>query len=457
MHTTIKRSISYMLTSLLLLMLLIFPASATSSTEDFPEVMAASAILVDAELDTILYKKNIYDRRPCASITKLMTAILVVESIEHDEISKDTVFTASANLWYDIEGNASNQNIKIGEELTVTELLHCLLIASANESANMLAEGLCGSVDAFVESMNIRAAELGMNDTHFTNPHGLHTENQYTTAYDVYLMTKKALSYPMIQEIVSTSVGEVPATNLSDGRLFYNTNALLSTWKYLGYKYSAATGAKTGYTPEAGYCLASSAEQNERKLIAVILGAENIEHPDGKKERLQFSESKRLLQWGFSNFEKKAIITPSSLMREIPVLYGKDISYVIAAPGDTLIDIVPKNFEISDVEYTVTLLEKEVTAPISQGQKLGTISVSYNDKEYGSTDLIATLDVERSITAYLFSGTKSLLKPILLTALLIALSFVAVILSMRLWHHRLNSKKNKKGKRPRKRKKGTKE
>ncbi|MDF2838324.1 MAG: D-alanyl-D-alanine carboxypeptidase [Evtepia sp.] len=402
MKKMIKQFLSFAL--MLTLLATILPCSVFAS--DLTPITASAALLIDLQQDTILYEKNAHEKRPPASITKVMTGLLVIEAIERGELTPQTVFTATDNSISDITDDSSTQEIKPGEQMSVEELLYCLLGASANEAANVLAEGLSGSVSAFVDVMNTRAGELGMTDTHFSNPHGLHRDDHYSSAYDIFLMTKESLKHPLFQKIVSTSFHKVPATNLSGERSFTNTNALLTDRKYTGYTYAPATGVKTGHTPEAGYCLVSSAQKNGRTLIAVVLGAEMVSESNGNIDRRQFSESRRLLQWGFSNFKVQTLLGPDTLMREIPVHYGKGVSYVLGYPSTTIEAVLPLTFDPKSVNANVTLIHKAVNAPVKKGQVLGHVTVSYAGKEYGSADLVAVSDVEPSAIQFLIYHVK---------------------------------------------------
>ena len=252
-----KNRAGFLLLSLLLLVSVLCPTALASDSPG--EFTAPSILLMDVEYDTVLYAKNAEVVRAPASITKVMTALLVVEAVDRGDLSAEALLTASWESLADITADSSTQNIKMGEQMSVENLLYCLLCASANEAANILAEGISGSVEAFVEAMNLRAVDLGMTNTHFMNPHGLDDAGHYTTAYDIYLMTREAMRHPLFQKIVGTKSYTVPATNMAEARTFYNTNALLSNWRYTGYTYSNATGVKTGSTTEAGYCLVSAA------------------------------------------------------------------------------------------------------------------------------------------------------------------------------------------------------
>jgi D-alanyl-D-alanine carboxypeptidase (penicillin-binding protein 5/6) len=286
-----------------------------ASAIDQMEVAATAAVLVDADHGDILLDQSAHARRYPASITKVMTSLLTLEAVDEGKLSLDTVVTAQASAFTGLSADGSTQNIKAGEQLTVQQLLECALIPSANEACNILAEAVAGDVPSFVELMNKKAAELGMNATHFANPNGLHDDDHYTTAYDISLMTIEALKNETFRTIIAISDCRIPATNLSADAHFFNTNALLSNWRYIGYTYSKAIGVKTGSTPEAGECLVSAAVDGGRTLVAVVLGAENVTNADGTLDRQSFSESKRLLQWGFANFSRKTILESTALGR----------------------------------------------------------------------------------------------------------------------------------------------
>lgn len=426
MKKTLNQFLSFAL--MLTLLTTALPSSVFAASELEP-ITAAAALLIDLQEDTVLYEKNAHEKRPPASITKVMTGLLVIEAIERGELTPGTIFTASENALSDITDDSSTQEIKPGEQMSVEELLYCLLGASANEAANVLGEGLSGSVSSFVDAMNARAGELGMTDTHFSNPHGLHRDDHYSSAYDIFLMTKEAMKYPLFQKIVSTASHTVPATNLSKERNFINTNALLTDRKYVGYTYSPATGVKTGHTPEAGYCLVSSAQKSGRSLIAVVLGAQAISLSNGDIERRQFSDSKHLLQWGFSNFKKQTLLGPDTLMREIPVHYGKGVSYVLGYPSATIETVLPDTFDTNALDTKVTLLQESVKAPVKKGQVLGHVTVSYGGKEYGSADLVAVSDVEPSAVLFVVYHIKAFFGSIFTRLLILA---VVVWLILRL-------------------------
>ena len=272
-----------------------------------PEFHGKNAILVDANYDEILYEVGGHDKVYPASITKVMTALLTLEAIESGKLTAQTQITASATA-ATIPKGSSTANIKAGEVLTVEQLLYCLLLPSANEAAQILAETVGGDIDTFVGMMNDKAKELGCENTHFANPHGFHDPDHYTTPYDITLFMKAAMEYDLFQKIVTGPNYTIPATNLSEQRTIRNTNALTSNWKYLGYLYSKGTGGKTGSTDEAGKCLVETAKKGDTYLISVVMGEpETITLADGSEKVAQFYDTIQLLNWGFENFQRTVI------------------------------------------------------------------------------------------------------------------------------------------------------
>lgn len=414
------------LSSFLILILLcsVFPYTVLAA-DKLGEVKAAAALLVDTQYETVLYEKNSNERRPPASITKVMTALLVFEAIDRGDLTVDSIITTTGSAIADITADSSTQNIRPGEEMSVSNLLYCLLCPSANEAANILGEAVSGNLPTFIETMNTRAAELGMTNTHFMNPHGLHHNEHYSSAHDIYLMVREAMKHPLFQKIVSTGTYTVPATNLSPKRTLINTNALLTARKYPGYTYNSVTGVKTGHTPEAGYCLVSAAREKERALLAVVLGAETVTNQDGSRSRMQFSESKRLLKWGFSAFNAQTILGKDTILREIPVSNGKGVSHVVGIPSAEIVAIMPVSYDPQNLITDIALTQEGVAAPVAQGQLLGSVTLTYEGNNYGTVDLIAANAVELSYVRMIFSFLQALFTNIWLWVA--ALAFLAVI------------------------------
>ncbi len=372
------------------------PAAAdeTKTPVPDPNIQAKAALLVDRDTETVLYAKNEHAELYPASLTKIMTALLTLEAVDQGKLALDQELTATATALDGLAADGSTAGIKVGETMTVENYLKCMLIVSANEACDVLAEGVSGSVSAFVDAMNARAAELGCKNTHFVNPNGLHDSQHYTSAWDLYLITREALKYPEFMAVCDMGVAEIPATNLSESRRLRTTNYLLSNWRAAGYLYPDAHGIKTGSTSEAGHCLVSSATRGSRSLISVVLGAERVVGENGVADVKSFSETSRLFEWGFANFSTQTVLTELDMLADVPVALSK-IDSVAVHPDREVTLVLPNDVGPEDLERKLTL-EENVQAPVSAGQELGSVELSRNGTVYVSVPLVALNDVEAS-------------------------------------------------------------
>lgn len=348
----------------LLLIIFLFPISnsfAATSTDEI-KIDAPVAILMDSNTGKILYEKNAYDRMYPASTTKIMTAILALENRDLSHVAKvsyDAIFTVPVGY--------TNANLQLDEELTMEQLLNVLLIPSANDAANVIAEDIGGSVESFASMMNTKAVEIGCKGTNFVNANGVHDENHYSTAYDLALMGRYAMQNETFRKMVDTVTYTLPVTNKYDkaDRVFLNTNSLINEKNKQYYEY--ATGIKTGYTDAAKNCIVASAKKDDLELICVILGAENT--TDSNK----FKDCVTLFDFGFENYTYKnlsqkdgvyKVVTPSNASNEtknLNILFENDINALVKKSNyDT--EIVP------DVELN------ELKAPITKGSVVGKVS-----------------------------------------------------------------------------------
>ena len=384
----IRRILSvFLLTVLLSTMFCIAPAYAL---ED-PDIQAAAALLVDADTGHVLYAKNENVRRAPASLTKLMVSLLVMEALERGELKLDQPITATVSSLANLTPDSSTADIRAGETLTVEQLLYCMLLVSANEVGDIIGEAYCGSVGAFIDLMNQRAMELGCTNTNFVNSSGLDDPNHYTTAWDLYLITREVMKYDTFMTICNSKSYTVPETNISGARELHTTNGLISNWRYLGYLYDGAVGIKTGTTPEAGRCLVSSAKRSGRSLVSVMLGAGLSE--DGRI--MSFLETARLFDWGFDNFVFTKV-TDEDKLYAVPVELSKETDTIMVHPEETTEVLLPKDL-VPETDLTYKLdLPESVDAPIAAGQRLGTVTVIYNGEEYAVVPLLAVSDVSSS-------------------------------------------------------------
>ncbi len=359
---------------------------------------ATAAVLIDMDSDQVLFEQNADEQRYPASITKVMTVLLVLEAISRGELSLDTVVTVSAAALDGLPADASHANprLVLGEQISVKDLLYCTMVRSANEGANALALTVAGDMASFVERMNQRAQELGMTGTHFANPNGLHDPNHYSTARDIYRVCKEAMGHSIFREIVGTGQYQVPATNLTAPRTLYTTNGLLARYSYPGYVYSGTIGIKTGNTGEAGHCLASAVTRKNHTLVAVVLGAgEDVNAAGQVTLRKHFSESIRLYDWGFDNFSAATLVDAEEWRKELPLRFSLQTAHVIVQPKESINVLIPGEYDPEKLELREDLGEYAF-APISAGQVLGTLTAVYNGQEYGTVELAAVNGVELS-------------------------------------------------------------
>ena len=338
------------------------PASAAELN-----IPAESALLMDIATGTVLYEQNAHAKLAPASVTKVMTMLLVMEAIDSGKISWNDTVTVSESA---AAKGGSQIYLKVGETMSVTDMLKSVAVSSANDCACALAEHIAGSESAFVAKMNARAQELGMKDTHFVNCTGLdddpEAKNHLTSAYDIALMSRELMQkHPDIQKF--TTIWMDTVRNGTFG--LANTNKLVRF-------YPGATGLKTGFTSAAGYCLSATAERNGLGLIAVVMGA--------KTSQDRFAGCKTMLDYGFANF---ALIKP-----EIPgentvnVKLGTQTS-VSAVPAETVKFLLDKG-QVDQVT-TQIVLEEVVTAPVSKGQKIGTLTVRVGEQVLAQVPMVA--------------------------------------------------------------------
>ena len=344
------------------------------------EIPAKSALLMDVATGTVLYEANAHTPLAPASVTKVMTMLLIMEALDSGKIGWDDTVTASEAA----AGKGGSQvYLKVGETMTVSDMLKAIAVSSANDCACAMAEHLAGSEPAFVEMMNDRAAELGMQDTHFVNCTGLDDDpaaaEHLTSAYDIAVMSRQLMKYhPDIKKF----------TTIWMDTLRNGTFGLSNTNKMVRF-YRGATGLKTGFTAAAGYCLSASAQRDGMELIAVVMGCET--------SAKRFAACKAMLDYGFANF---GVVTPEMPgTATVPVTLGTEET-VTAVPSRTtpiLVDKAQKN------SVTVrTTVDPQVSAPVSKGQRLGTMTVYAGEQVLQETPLVAATTIPRLTWADIF-------------------------------------------------------
>ena len=360
-----------------------------------PDINCQAALLVDYNTGLPLYAKNEHQEMYPASLTKIMTALLVLEAVDSGKLSLTDSLTASRSaMTTGLDEDGSNAGIQEGEIMTVEQYLTCMLVVSANEACNVLAEAVSGSVSAFVEAMNAKAQALGCENTHFVNASGLHDPQHYTSAWDLYLITRAAMEHEDFMRICDTGKAVIPATNLSEERTLHTTNYLIDVWRSRGYINADAHGIKTGSTDAAGHCLVSSAIRGSLHFVSVALGGERKTLEDGEIRTYSFYDTNQLFKWAFENFSYQTIAMETEEIQEVPVELSKTDHVTVHPAGDAEV-LLPKTLSPELLERDIAL-QSSVDAPVSAGQKLGTMTLSYDGTTYATLDLVASFDVEAS-------------------------------------------------------------
>lgn len=351
-------------------------------------IESPAAILIEAKTGRILYEKNANKQLEPASTTKIMTALVTLEHVENLQ----EVATVSYDSIYKIPEGYETDILKVGEELTIEELLYALLVKSCNEAANVLAEYVAGSRESFVSIMNTRATELGCKSTNFKNTNGVHEDSHLTTAYDLSLIAKEAMKNDVFRKIVSTASHTLPSTNKYSrtDRTLVTTNDLIKKSSKSYYEY--AIGIKTGYTSQAKYCIVSGAEKDGIELIAVILGAEKL---NSEKLGMREEDSKRLFEFIYENFSEKEVLKQNQIVKTISVKNAtndtKQVELIAASGIKTLVT----NDKLKVLEEPQIELDEKIYAPLEKGTVLGKVKYEIDGIEY-SSDLVASKDVEKS-------------------------------------------------------------
>ncbi len=350
-----------------------------------PETGCRAVYIADPESGKVFYEKNAHKRMYPASTTKLLTALLVLENSSLSQ--KTTVSQRAIDL---VPPDYVTANLQAGEEIDIETLLYLLLLPSANDAANVLAEFVGGSVEAFAELCNQRAKELGCENLHFVNPNGVQSEDHYCTAYDLYLIAKECRKYGIFNTIVSTKSFSLPADEIytENDRKFVNTNEMLFSGAYY---YEYCTGIKTGRTNPAGECFVGSASKDGINLISVVLGGK-AENSRGLNDR--FDDTKKLFSFFYKNYSVKTVAEKGEAFFSVRVPDAtadtSSLDLVLAADVSALI---PNSLSSDEIRFSISV-KKDICAPLRKGQRLGEI-VFYADGTVCKADLVAKHAVKK--------------------------------------------------------------
>ena len=388
---------------LLLLCTALSLIAPSAAAVDEPLVAAQAVILLNEESGEILYEKNADERRTPASLTKMMTGLLLCEAIESGRARLDDAVAAGMDCQNGLVEGATNASIVSGEVMTLKDLFYCAMVASANDACNVIGSYLAGSISAFVEQMNTRAAELGCRDTHFADPNGLSSidANHYSTARDLSVIAREAMSHNLFADAVNTATYTIAATNATPERHLANSNALISIEGIYGsgYIYEGASGIKTGYTRAAGYCLASCVERGGVRLLAIVLGCDGPNNSNSTQVG-SFVATEALYDWVYGNFSKQVVLTASEPVQQVNVENGQE-STIILHPARDVTLLLPNDTDLAARQLQVEIDNERLVAPIAAGAALGQVTITVAGKSYGPIPLVTNTGVELSRSVYM--------------------------------------------------------
>ena len=430
-------------------------SEATVKTKDgyydiaSPDYETEIALLVNADTDTVIYSKNADRITAPASLTKLVTALVVLS--EETNLQKE--ITCSYDAIHSLDGTGSSiAGLMVDEIVPLEMLLYCLFLPSANDAAQVLAEEYGGGDSkVFVGKMNDLVKKLGCKNTHFANAHGLDDESvqgfesdtqNRTTASDMYLIAKEALKNDTIVKISSKYGKTMPETNKSDVRYLYNTNPLLNS--YSDYYYEGAIGLKTGTTDKAGACLISSATKDGYTYISIAMRGV-LDYSDGVKSyNSAYLMCRYMLRWAFSNIKMKVVADSNYIMGEVGVKYGRGADYVGLVPKENVAVVIHEDLSIEDLVLSLPEnFPNSVPSPIEKGEKVGTGQLMYEDVVIADVDLVAYQTVKKNYLWAAFSWIEGIATSKAFLVFIVIVIAVAVVLFFGTKNQRKKKKRRK--------------
>ena len=413
-----KRLFSIIFTVILVFSVILTPLTVSAYEITGVDITAKAGILVSMDTGEILYSNNIDQKMYPASLTKIMTVTLMLESDRYDPAGKITMTKEAQDL---VLGTGSAvSNFKIGEEITQLDLVYTVLMSSLGDCAYFAAIYYGGSVEGFVEMMNEKAAELGLTGTHYSNPVGLHENENYTTVRDVCTLMTYALKNETFKTVCTASRYTIEATNMSDKRTLSTTNFLIDNTT--NYYYQYAKGGKTGYTDEAGRCLASFASFGGYNYMCGLMNC-----PPNADRRYEFVESAELYRWAFNNFSFKEVANSTDPVCEMPVELSLDTDFVSLYFEKPFVTVLPNEADDSTIVVKTHLNAESVEAPVKKGEVLGTAEVIYAEQVIGTVNLVAGGSVKESKLLIALKYVKSFFSSVYMKAVYVLIALAVVI------------------------------
>lgn len=397
-----------------------------------------SIYLENLDMEIPVYEKEADIRRYPASTTKIMTYIITAEHIEDFE---NTFVTVKGDILHQLDGTGSSMaGLKENEKVSVYQLLCCLMIHSGNDAALVLADYIGkGDINKFVDMMNDKAKELGCENTHFVNPHGLNDPNHYTTVRDMAKITKYALTLPEFSDITDTVISYC----LGEDRYLLTTNYMIDSSRGGEYYYPYAHGIKTGSTGnDSGYCLVSTAVKNGYTYLCVAFGAPYEDEHGESYDNGAMLDSKHLYEWAFDNLDIKTVMDKNELVKEIKINYAWNKDGLQLMPAKSYSTILPDDVKLSSIDKVYDIPES-IDAPIKEGDKIGTVTLSYANQKLATIDLLASETVERSELLTAMDAIQKLLtsKYFIIAVIVIVLLFLIYIIAATIYNKKKKSQR----------------
>lgn len=370
---------------------------------DANDITTNSVLLINEDTGETIFEKNANERLSIASLTKIMTYIIVSENVED---LKSTNILVKPEIISMIDPDSSISGLKSGDELTVFALLHCLMMSSGNDAAYVLADYIGkGSVPNFVEMMNNKVNEIGCLNTHFTGPDGMYDEDHYSTAWDMYLITKYAIKLPYFMEICGKREYKVFD---DDRKLIKNTNKMLDPFQK-DYYCPYVKGIKTGFLSEAGRCLISLASKNDKSYICIAIGGPEVDiNNDGIKENIAMIETKNLYNWAFDNLDIKKIANKNDPLGQVKLKYAWGKDKLLLTPEKDVELILPKDITLSDIDIKF-FIPKIIKTPVKKGDLVGSAKLKYNGEDLREVTLLSAENVPINILIFIVENLKSII------------------------------------------------
>ena len=379
-------------------------SSAAYYNNHLEDMRSTAYLLVNTDTDTVAFAQNEHQQLKCASLVKIATAAVVVDNCE----DLDEVVTVTESALKPLSGvYSASSDLQVGEQISVRNLLYCMMLENSNDVANVLAEHIGGSIENFVVMMNDFAKKIGCTDTNFTNAHGLDEEGEFTSAYDMYLITKYAMTNSVLAPMAQLVSYTVPATNMSEERKLYTRCDIVEQGSR--YFYTYAKGFKTGMTDESQRCASVVANKDAYSYIAIVLGCPS-ECIDGcgYADNTALYEARRMLRWAFNNLKMTTIAETTDMITSVDVSLSTQSDHVRLMPEIQLQALLLSSVDESSLEF-IYETQENVAAPVKKGDVLGNVKIKYADNVIASVNLVAGDDVDRSAILYIGHLIKTVL------------------------------------------------